>query len=198
MYNLLVKNINQNNLQHKIIPHNLGVFCFEGPGKMNSIDLDGGCGVVSNRYNEENHLNCNFGGIGLGNDGENINLTTIDHMKLDNIGYIHCDAQGSENFLFSKGIETITKYKPVILYENIKLYGTYCSNVFIQLKSGMSSIISIPLSDNNCEYLKTKSIILCNVCGPSSIATSNFIFLFIKFCWIKWSSYPFVFVNNVM
>ena len=50
-------------------------------------------------------------------------------MKLDNIGYIHCDAQGSENFLFSKGIETITKYKPVILYENIKLYGTYLYDV---------------------------------------------------------------------
>ena len=28
MYNLLVQNINQNNLQDKIIPHNLGVFCF--------------------------------------------------------------------------------------------------------------------------------------------------------------------------
>ena len=27
MYNLLVKNINQNNLQNKIIPNNFGVFC---------------------------------------------------------------------------------------------------------------------------------------------------------------------------
>jgi len=103
MYNLLVKNIEQNNLQNKIIPNNLGVFCFEGNGKMNSIDLDGGGGVVEKRYNEENNLNCNFGGIGLGNDGENIKLTTIDNMNLDDIGYIHCDAQGSENFIFSKG-----------------------------------------------------------------------------------------------
>ena len=47
------------------------------------------------------------------------------NMKLDNIGYIHCDAQGSENFIFSKGIETINKYRPVILYENKELYGTY-------------------------------------------------------------------------
>jgi FkbM family methyltransferase len=125
MYNLLVKNINQNNLQNKIIPHNLGVFCFEGKGKMNNIDLDGGGGVVIKRYNEENHLDCNFGGITLGDDGENINLTTIDNMKLDDIGYIHCDAQGSENFIFSKGIETIKKYRPVILYENNELYGTY-------------------------------------------------------------------------
>lgn len=125
MYNLLVKNINQNNLQNKIIPNNLGVFCFEGNGKMNNIDLDGGGGVVSKRYNEEIHLNCNFGGIGLGSDGEEISLTTIDYMKLDDIGYIHCDAQGSENFIFSKGLETIKKCRPVILYENKDFYGTY-------------------------------------------------------------------------
>lgn len=124
MYNLLVRNINQNNLQNKIIPNNLGVFCFEGNGKMNNIDLDGGGGVVTKRYNEENNLNCNFGGIGLGNDGEDINLTTIDNMKLDDIGFIHCDAQGSENFIFSKGIETIKKFRPVIFYENTEFYGT--------------------------------------------------------------------------
>jgi FkbM family methyltransferase len=125
MYNLLVKNINQNNLQNKIIPYNLGVFCFEGNAKMNNIDLDGGGGIVSKRYNEENNLPCNFGGIGIGRDGEDIKLTTIDNMKLDNIGYIHCDAQGSENFIFSKGIETITKYRPVILYENNEHYARY-------------------------------------------------------------------------
>ena len=125
MYNLLVQNINQNNLQNKIIPNNLGVFCFEGKGQMNNIDLDGGGGVVSKRYAEENSLNCNFAGIGLGYDGENINLTTIDNMDLDDIGFIHCDAQGSENFIFSKGIETIKKYRPLILYENNELYGRY-------------------------------------------------------------------------
>ena len=125
MYNLLVHNIHQNNLQDKIIPNNLGVFCFVGNGKMNSIDLDGGLGQVSKRYNEENNLGCNFGGICLGNDGENIQLTTIDNMGLDDIGYIHCDAQGSESFIFSKGIETIRKYRPVILYENIDIHGRY-------------------------------------------------------------------------
>jgi FkbM family methyltransferase len=128
MYNLLVQNINQNNLQAKIIPNNLGVFCFEGKGKMNSIDLDGGRGVVAKRYNEEKDLQCNFGGIGLGYDGEDIHLTTIDNMKLDDIGYIHCDAQGSENFIFAKGIETIKKYKPVILYENNQVYAQYLYN----------------------------------------------------------------------
>jgi len=128
LYNLLVQNINQNNLQNKIIPNNLGVFCYEGDGKMNDIDLDGGGGVVLKRYNEENNLSCNFGGIGLGKAGEDIKLTTIDNMNLDDIGYIHCDAQGSENFIFSKGIQTITRCRPVILYENYEFYGRYLYN----------------------------------------------------------------------
>lgn len=125
MYSLLVQNIFQNRLQNKIIPYKSGVFCFEGNAQMNNIDLDGGGGVVSKRYNEEHNLNCNFGGIGLGTDGERIVTTTIDNMKLDNIGYIHCDAQGSENFIFSNGIETIRKCRPVIYYENNELYGKY-------------------------------------------------------------------------
>ena len=129
MYNLLVKNINQNNLQNKIMPFNSGVFCYNGEGKMNNIDLDGGGGVVSKRYKEENNLKCNFGGICLGNGGgENIKLVTIDSMNLDNIGFIHCDAQGSENFIFSRAIETIKKYRPVILFENNEQYGKYLYN----------------------------------------------------------------------
>ena len=121
MYKLLVYNINQNNLQDKIIPFNMGVFCYNGTGQMNDIDIDGGGGVVSKRYEEENHLICNFGGIGLGNGGEIIKLVTVDDMMLDDIGFIHCDAQGAENFIFSKAIDTIRKFRPVILLSLIHI-----------------------------------------------------------------------------
>jgi FkbM family methyltransferase len=125
MFELLVKNINQNNLYDKIIPFNYGVFCINGKGEMNDIDLDGGGGNVAKRYNEESHLGCNFGGIGLGSNGEEINLVTIDSMDIGDIGFIHCDAQGSENFIFSKGKETIKKYRPTILFENNQYFGKY-------------------------------------------------------------------------
>ena len=46
-------------------------------------------------------------------------------MELDDIGFIHCDAQGSENFIFSKGIETIKKFRPLIFYENNEIFGRY-------------------------------------------------------------------------
>jgi FkbM family methyltransferase len=125
MYTLLVQNINQNHLQDKIIPPPMGVFCYQGDGIMNDIDLDGGEGIVEKRYTEESNLDCNFGGIGLGKGGEKISLTTIDHMNLENVGFIHCDAQGAENFILSKGIETIRKNRPVILFENNYLFGRY-------------------------------------------------------------------------
>ena len=46
-------------------------------------------------------------------------------MNLENIGFIHCDAQGAENFIFSKGIDTIKKCRPVVYYENNEQYGWY-------------------------------------------------------------------------
>jgi hypothetical protein len=54
-------------------------------------------------------------------------------MGHDNIGFIHCDAQGSENFIFSSAKETLKKYRPVVYYENNEkyaevLYNNVCSS----------------------------------------------------------------------
>ena len=46
-------------------------------------------------------------------------------MNFENIGFIHCDAQGSENFIFSEAINTIRRCRPVILYENNYIHGNY-------------------------------------------------------------------------
>ena len=129
MYNLLRVNIIQNNLENIIYPYNNAVFCKEMTGYMNNIDLDGGGGNVQKRYTEEQDKPCNFGGIGIGSNGEETKFITIDdNMNHDNIGFIHCDAQGAENFIFSKATETIKKYKPVILFENNAKYSKYLYN----------------------------------------------------------------------
>ena len=39
LYNILEKNIKQNNLSDKIIPYNKGVFCFNGVGTMDAIEF---------------------------------------------------------------------------------------------------------------------------------------------------------------
>jgi FkbM family methyltransferase len=126
-YDLLVKNIYQNNLQDKIKPYNFALFCFEGLGNMNNIDIDGGGGNFELRYTSESNLYCNFGGACLGKKGEKINLKIIDNLDIDNIGFIHCDAQGSENYIFSKGTGLLNKYRPVIYYEN----NNYSENLYL-------------------------------------------------------------------
>jgi FkbM family methyltransferase len=126
LYDLIVKNIEQNNLHNKIESYNMGVFCYNGIGNMNDIDLDGNSGaIVSKRYNEEINLLCNFGGLTLGKNGEQIQLTTMDSINNthDNIGFIYCSAQGSESFIFSNAIDLIIKHRPVIFYYNNKKYG---------------------------------------------------------------------------
>jgi FkbM family methyltransferase len=127
LYNLLVENIKQNSLQDKIIPFNMGIFCYCGTGNMNDVDLDGEKGIISKRYNEEYFLPCNFGGVTLGINGEEIELITLDELeeKHDDIGFIFCSAQGSESFIFSKSINLITKYRPVIFFVNNKKYHNY-------------------------------------------------------------------------
>lgn len=123
MHTLLQHNIKQNGLENKITAFHNAVFCENMDIQMNNIDLDGGGGNVQKRYTSELNLQCNFGGIGLGSGGENTRAITIDgDMKHDNIGFIHCDAQGAENFIFAKGVELIKRDRPVILYENNEKY----------------------------------------------------------------------------
>jgi FkbM family methyltransferase len=118
LYELLEDNIKTNNLTHKIIPHHRAVFCRSGIARMNEFDIDYSLGNVKKRYNEDRHLPCNFGGIGLGKDGEKVKVITIDSMNLENLGYIHLDAQGAEPFILHGGRETIRKFRPLIYFED--------------------------------------------------------------------------------
>lgn len=124
-FKLLQKNIEQNNLISKTELYNNAVFCDNRELYLNDIDLDGGGGNIEKRYNAENKLECNFGGLSLGKNGEMVTSITIDSKNHSNIGFIHCDAQGSENHIFSKSKNLIKYNRPVILYENNKKYAKY-------------------------------------------------------------------------
>ena len=118
--------VNNFDFEYYLFKDNTGNFCNQD---FESIKADKIIGSDSlSVVKEENNLECNFGGVCLGNGGEIIKLVTIDSMNLDNIGFIHCDAQGSESFIFSRALETIKKNRPVILYENNKEYAQYLYN----------------------------------------------------------------------
>ena len=128
-YKLLNKNIYDNDLEDKICPHNAAVFCFEGNGKMNNIDLDGGGSIITEAYDNNCNTLCNFGGLSLGSEGEEVRFKVVDKTNISNIGYIHADLQGAEPWAFYGSRELIKRDRPVILYENISLYGKYFYNL---------------------------------------------------------------------
>lgn len=47
----------------------------------------------------------------------NIKVKTLDSFEFENVDFIKIDAEGYETFIIQGGINTIIKYKPVILYE---------------------------------------------------------------------------------
>jgi FkbM family methyltransferase len=77
----------------------------------------------------------NYGGIELGNHGENTEMRTLDSFNFDNVSFIKIDVEGCEKLVIYGGKETIRKNMPVILYEYKK-----------QLTKDMIKVMKIPKS----------------------------------------------------
>ena len=131
MFELLKRNVSENGLTGRIKPFNLAIFCEDRTVTMNHIDMDGSMpGLVESRYTSESDLPCNFGGIGLGGMGESVNSRSLDSLLDANelpesVGFIHCDAQGAENFIFAASKETLARHRPVVLFENSAKHARY-------------------------------------------------------------------------
>jgi len=112
IFKLLEDNINNNNLPNvKIFNNAIGHILTDTT--MSSFLYDGyDCKI---EYNTSKTLN--YGGIGLGENGEKIKMITIDSLELDNCDYIKIDIEGSEILALMGGINTITKFKPIIWFE---------------------------------------------------------------------------------
>lgn len=117
IYDILKINIHNNKLDDKIIATNGGLFFYDGLINLNNQFLDGSfLGDVNEA--KDSLVDCNFGGLSIGDSGEEVHCYKIDNLKLDNLGFIHADAQGSEPYIFWGARETIKKYMPIIFYED--------------------------------------------------------------------------------
>jgi FkbM family methyltransferase len=67
-------------------------------------------------YGDDNLFN--LGGLGFGEDGEEVNTVTIDSLSLDQCDFIKLDLEGAEPLALSGAIETIKKFYPTILFEH--------------------------------------------------------------------------------
>ena len=65
--------------------------------------------------NAKNGLN--YGAIGLGENGEAVDMITIDSLHLMQCDYIKIDVEGAEILVLMGAINTINKFHPIIFFE---------------------------------------------------------------------------------
>ena len=138
-YALLVKNIQQNHLEHKVESFRKGIFSFQGQTHMHEVDEDGPHRGEKVKSLVDEKKSVNLAGLCLGSGGEEVDVVRLDDVEelfnIENVGFIHCDAQGSENYIFYAGQQFLKKHRPVVLFEDATIYGHYLENIIHSTQS---------------------------------------------------------------
>ena len=108
IFDLLKKNINE-----KCVPYHVAVGHTNTTTTLSSHLYDGYDCLID--YNTTKLFN--YGGIGLGLHGEQVQMITIDSLNLPQCDYIKIDVEGAELLVVMGAKETISKYKPLIWFE---------------------------------------------------------------------------------
>jgi FkbM family methyltransferase len=112
-------------------------------------------------YGDDNIFN--LGGLGFGEDGEEVSTITIDSLRLNQCNFIKLDLEGAEPLALSGAMETIKKFHPTILFEHnhhqlsdemYKHFGASKKTSF-EILSELGYIIT-PIGDDNylAKYVK--------------------------------------------
>jgi hypothetical protein len=107
LFSTLSDNINLNKLGDRVVPLN----CALGH-KNETIRLQN----TSKEFNEGQGIN--LAGIGIGNDGEEVSMVTLDFLDLPGLDFMKIDVEGAEGLVIMGGKNTIQKFKPTILFEH--------------------------------------------------------------------------------
>lgn len=108
LYDILVKNVKQNNLETRVKTYKAGL----GHNEM-EVQL-----VDMNSVEDRNHHGWNKGGMGIGKGGEVMKLMTIDSLNLPGLDYMKIDVEGAESLVIMGAKNTIEKFHPVICFEH--------------------------------------------------------------------------------
>ena len=112
IFNILNKNIHQNNIKNCYI-YNNAVGHINTETTMSKYLYDGyDCEI---EYGVNKILN--YGGIGLGVNGESVKMISIDSLDLERCDYIKIDVEGAEILVLTGALNTINKYHPIIFFE---------------------------------------------------------------------------------
>lgn len=81
-------------------------------------------GTASMAIDRENEARANTGARHVTTGGD-IPVRTVDSFKLDRVGFIKLDIEGSEPMALQGAAQTIARCQPIILFENKKLWSRY-------------------------------------------------------------------------
>jgi FkbM family methyltransferase len=132
MFELLSHNVKQNKLDN-IFLYNLALANKQNIAKMatsvldiyhgsdgNTVILENGdlrTNIYTNiSYGDDNIFN--LGGLGFGEDGEEVKAVTIDSLSLNECDFIKLDLEGAEPLALIGATETIKKLHPTVLFEH--------------------------------------------------------------------------------
>lgn len=60
---------------------------------------------------------------GIGAGGEPVQLVALDDLKLENVGFMHLDAQGADRYVLAGAVNLIRESRPLIVFEDLSLPG---------------------------------------------------------------------------
>ena len=114
LHNILTKNICDNDIRNCTIYNNAVGHKLMQTNMIKSFHEDGQEILIEYR-----NANCglNYGAIGLGEGGENVNMITIDSLDLKQCDYIKIDVEGAEILVLMGALNTINKFHPMIFFE---------------------------------------------------------------------------------
>jgi FkbM family methyltransferase len=115
LYNILVKNIEDNSYTNRVTVFNKAV-----GNKNRYIEMSESntvCFTYDNKNEYNKSLEYNMGALSIGKNGEKTEMITIDSLLLDKCDFIKIDVEGAEPLVLVGAENTIKKYKPIIWYE---------------------------------------------------------------------------------
>ena len=139
IYELLQKNVHDNQLQNCVLYN-----CAVGHTNIRTTLSDTLYDGYNCKIEYDVNKTLNYGGIGLGENGEQVNMITIDSLNLDKCDYIKIDIEGAEILALMGAANTIHKFKPLIWFESTD------KTVSNEMKKSMEINFEIP---NIIDYL---------------------------------------------
>jgi FkbM family methyltransferase len=115
IFELLSYNIKINNLEN-INLHSYAVANIKLKTTLSNISKDNEYSLPLSYSGQEEYAN--FGGVQLGENGEEIQTITIDSLNLNSCDFMKIDVEGAEHLVILGAIETIKKHKPYIWFEH--------------------------------------------------------------------------------